>query len=48
MPRRFDRGSKKRIAALSPFDDLPSDFWWVALIAAALFALCLLLIYQRM
>jgi hypothetical protein len=38
------RGSKKRIARLSPFDNLPLRFWLVIAIAAFMLAVSLLLL----
>jgi hypothetical protein len=38
------RGSKKRVAKLSPFEQLPLQFWLVLAIAVFMFGLSLLLI----
>ena len=38
------RGSKKRAAKLSPFDDLTLQFWLVLAVAAVMFALTILLL----
>jgi hypothetical protein len=44
MPGVLYRGSKKRVAKLSPFGLLPLQFWLVVAVAAFMFALSLLLL----
>jgi hypothetical protein len=38
------RGSKRRVAKLSPFDDLPFQFWLVVAIAVFMLAISVLLL----
>jgi hypothetical protein len=45
MPGAVYRGSKKRIAQLSPFEELPTNFWLVVAIAAAMLAITAAIIY---
>jgi hypothetical protein len=44
MPGVLYRGSKKRAAKLSPFEQLPLQFWLVVAVAAFMCALSLLLL----
>jgi hypothetical protein len=48
MPGAVYRGSKKRVARLSPFEELPSNFWLVVAIAATMLALTAAIIYDAM
>ena len=45
MPGAVYRGSKKRVARLSPFEQLPIDFWLVVAIAAVMLAITAAIIY---
>jgi hypothetical protein len=45
MPAAVYRGSKKRIAQLSPFEELPANFWLVVAIAAVMLAITAAIIY---
>jgi hypothetical protein len=45
-PGAIHRGSKKRIATLSPFERLPIQFWLVVAIAVLMLGLSVLLIQQ--
>ena len=48
MPGNVYRGSKKRIARLSPFEQPPAHFWLVVAFAAAMMALAAAIIYDAM
>jgi len=43
-PGFVHRGSKKRVAKLSPFDELPVQFWLVVAIAGVMVVLSILLL----
>ncbi len=42
------RGSKKRAARLSAFDDLPANFWLVVAVALLMLGLSAALMYQAL
>jgi hypothetical protein len=42
------RGSKKRAARLSPFEELPLNFWLFAAVALLMLGLSVALIYQAL
>jgi hypothetical protein len=44
-PGAVYRGSKKRVAHLAPFEELPANFWFVMAIGVLMFGLSALLIY---
>jgi hypothetical protein len=44
-PGAVYRGSKKRVAHLALFEDLPANFWFVMAIGVLMFGLSALLIY---
>jgi hypothetical protein len=46
MPGAVYRGSKKRVARLSPFEALPANFWLVVVIALAMLGLSAAIIYR--
>ena len=46
MPGALFRGSKKRVARLSPFEQLPLTFWVVLAIALLMLALSAVLIVR--
>ncbi len=46
MPGAVYRGSKKRVARMSPFEKLPANFWLVVAIAVAMLALAAAIIYR--
>ena len=46
MPGAVFRGSKKRVARISPFEQLPLNFWLVLAIALLMLALCAVLIVR--
>jgi hypothetical protein len=48
MPGRVYRGSKGRVARLSPFDELPANFWMIIAIGLFMLGLSAVLIYQAM
>ncbi|HEY3157346.1 MAG TPA: hypothetical protein VGJ78_00180 [Vicinamibacterales bacterium] len=48
MPASVYRGSKRRLERLSPFDELPSDFWLFLGIALLMLALCAALITREL
>ena len=42
------RGSKKRIARLSPFEEPPLNFWLFIAIALVMFGICAVIIYRAL
>jgi len=46
MPGAVYRASKKRVARLSPFEELPANFWMVVAIAAVMLAITAAIIYR--
>jgi hypothetical protein len=46
-PGRLDRGSRRRLAALTPFTELPPRFWFAAVIVIFLLGLCVVLIWEE-
>jgi len=46
LPGAAYRGSKRRVARLSPLDELPANFWLVVAIAVLMLGLSAALIYQ--
>jgi len=42
------RGSRKRVARLSPFDELPGNFWLVLAVAVLMLGLSVALVYQAL
>jgi len=46
MPGAVYRGSKKRVARMSPFEKLPANFWLVVAIAVAMLAMAAAIIYR--
>jgi hypothetical protein len=46
MPGAVDRGSKKRIASLSPFKELPANLWIIVAIAMVMLGLSAATIYR--
>jgi hypothetical protein len=48
MPGAVYRGSKKRIARLSTFEELPANFWLVVAIGATMLAITAAIIYNAM
>ena len=46
LPGIAYRGSRKRTARLSPFDDLPANFWLFVAIALFMLGLSVALVYQ--
>ena len=42
------RGSRKRVARLSLFDELPGNFWLVLAVAALMLGLSVALLYQAL
>jgi hypothetical protein len=48
MPGRVYRGSKRRVARLSPLDELGAKFWLIIAIGLLMFGLSAVLIYQAM
>jgi hypothetical protein len=48
MPGAVYRGSKKRVARLSPFEELPANFWLVVAIVATMLAITAAIIYNAM
>ena len=47
MPGRAYRGSRKRIASLVPFEDLPITFWLLIAIALLMAGMCAALIVSQ-
>jgi hypothetical protein len=45
MPGAVYRGSKKHVTRLSPFEELPANFWLVVAIAAVMLAITAAIIY---
>lgn len=43
-----DRGSKRRVASMSPFDRAPVDFWLFIGVALIMFGLSVAIIYSAM
>jgi hypothetical protein len=48
MPGRVHRGSKRRVARLSPLDELPANFWMFIAIGLLMLGLSAVIIYQAM
>ncbi len=48
MAGRIHRGSQKRIDRLSPFEQLPINFWLLMAVAAVMLAIAAAIIYQAM
>jgi hypothetical protein len=48
MPGAVYRGSKKRVARLSPFDEQPTTLWLVVAIAAIMLAITAAIVYKAM
>ena len=48
LPGVVYRGSKKRAAKLSAFDELPANFWLFIIIALLMLGLSAALIYQAL
>ena len=46
MPGAIQRGSKKRIASLSAFKELPANLWIIVAIAMAMLGLSAAIIYR--
>ncbi|PYR82311.1 MAG: hypothetical protein DMF87_01830 [Acidobacteria bacterium] len=46
LPGAAYRGSKRRVARLSPLDELPANFWLVVAIAVLMLGLSAALIYH--
>jgi hypothetical protein len=46
MPGKVYRGSKRRVARLSPLDELRANFWLIIAIGLLVFGLSAVLIYQ--
>ena len=46
MPGAVYRGSKKRIASLPPFKELPANLWLIVVIAIAMLGLSAAIIYR--
>jgi len=48
MPGKVYRGSKRRVARLSPLDELRANFWLIIAIGLLVFGLSAVVIYQAM